>query len=185
MLGNCGGGGSSSASDMPLTEEEEQKLKVETERSPENLDVPNELVPNTFQGKRVDKVELRLEGESYGGFSAPVMCFSLMPNGDVADARMSKDDEQVRIASAHWEGQSAGSGTRSISCISIEGQSDDFKELQLIVHNITISSKKVEALQTVYAGSVETGTCSLGGRRWQSFSPGDTKFSLIYYLSDK
>lgn len=186
MLGNCGGGGggSSSASDIPLTEEEEQAVREESERSPENLDVPDEVVPHTFQGKRVDRVELRLEGESYGGFRAPVIHFTLKPGGDVAEAVMDKDDEQVRVDSAHWEGQSAGTGTRTISYISIEGQSTDFRALRLTVHNATVSSKKVEGLQTVYDGTVETGTCSLGGIRWQSFSPEDTLFRLIYYLSD-
>lgn len=121
---------------------------------------------------------------SYGGFSAPVMSFSLRPGGDVAEAAMSKDDGQVRVASAHWDGQSAGAGTRTISFISIEGQSDDFRALLLTVRNVTVSSKKVEGLQTVYTGTVEMGMCSLGGSRWQSFSPEDTKFSLIYYLSD-
>lgn len=154
------------------------------ELSPDNRDVPQEVVPETFQGKPLYEVRLEVKGQGFADFPGSSMSFRLHPGGDVSEGRMVNGDESVDIVAATWSGQSAGDGTETIGVLSITGRSEDGRELDLEMSSISVSKKVVEGQQTTYTATIQSGQCALGEALWFSFSPGAVECSLTYYVID-
>lgn len=180
-LCSCGGGGGrSGGADEALTEEEEQAAQVSAELSPENRDIPDEVVPDVYQGKRLLDVRLELEAESFAGFEGSRLYFCLCPGGEVSDALIRKDGKVTVIHSAKWEGQSAGVDAGAVAWLTVSGVDEDGADFSLNLENLNVAGKTVNGQQTIYVGSVTGGTCTLGGAMWHNFLGGGTAFRMTY-----
>lgn len=185
-LASCGGGGGEGGDGdfVPLTDAEKAAAKIKAELSPYNLDVPYEVVPEIFQGKQLTEVRLEVKAPSVGGFGPQTISFVLCPGADVDSGSLQDGAGSVSFTTASWSGQSAGNGTKTVRFISIKGTSSDARELDLLLSDISITSKTVNGQQTTYTGRVSSCDCTLGGMPWLCFPSDsiDCTVTMLYVI---